>query len=93
MKLVETVKGLVHAFWHDNTRPSSNAMDVLKCYKVSRDHEPHLKHYLNMTQTQLYEMFKDSHPNFRLGQRSFKSANHGMLESTPFITPTVLDTT
>ena len=24
MKLVKVVKGLVHMFWHDNTRPSSN---------------------------------------------------------------------
>ena len=30
MKLVEVVKGLVHNFWHGNTRPSSNTKDVLK---------------------------------------------------------------
>ena len=30
MKLVEVVKGLVHTFWNDNTRPSSNTKDVLK---------------------------------------------------------------
>ena len=30
MKLVEAVKGLVHTFWHDNTRPYSNTNDVLK---------------------------------------------------------------
>ena len=30
MKLVEEVKGLVHTFWHDNTRNSSNTKDVLK---------------------------------------------------------------
>ena len=49
MKLVETMKGLVHVFWHDSTRPSSNTRDVLKHYKGSRDHEPHIKHYLDMT--------------------------------------------
>ena len=30
MKLVEAVKALVHTFWHNNTRPSSNTKDVLK---------------------------------------------------------------
>ena len=30
MKLVEAVKGLVHTFWHDKTRPSSNTKDFLK---------------------------------------------------------------
>ena len=28
MKLVKEVKGLVHTFWHDNTRLSSNTMDM-----------------------------------------------------------------
>ena len=60
MKVVEVVKGLVHTFWHDNTRPSSNTKDVLKHCRGSRNNEPHVKHYLDMTQTQLFEMFKDS---------------------------------
>ena len=30
MNLVEAVKRLVHTFWHNNTRPSSNTKDVLK---------------------------------------------------------------
>ena len=45
-----------------------------------------------MTQTQIFEMFKDAHVELRLGQRYFKNANLGMLESTPFITH-VVDTT
>ena len=72
MKLVEVVKGLVHAFWHDNTRPSSNRRDVLKHCKGSRNHEPHIKNYFDMTQTQLYEMFKFSPLELRLGQRYFE---------------------
>ena len=67
MKLVEAVKGLMQAFWHDNTRSSSNTRDVLKHCKSSRSHEPHIKHYIDMTQTQLYEMFKVSHLELRLG--------------------------
>ena len=72
MKLVDEMKGLVQAFWYDNTRPSSNTRDVLKHYKVSRNHEPHIKHYLDMTQTKLYDMFKVTHPKLSLGQRSFQ---------------------
>lgn len=74
MKLVEAVKGLVQAFWYDNTRHSSNTSDVLKNWKGSRNHELHIKHYLYMTQTQLYEMFTVSHPELRLGQRSFEKS-------------------
>ena len=51
MKLVEAVKGLVHTFWHDNTRNSFNTKDVLKHYRGSINNEPHVKNYLNMTQT------------------------------------------
>ena len=75
MKLVEAVKGLVHTFWHDNTRPSSNTKDVLKHCRGYRNNEPHIKHYLNMTQTQLYEMFKVAHIELRLRQRYFEKCN------------------
>ena len=51
MKLIEVVKGLVQEYWHDNSRPSSNQKDVVKLRKGSRDHEPHIKHFLDLTQT------------------------------------------
>jgi hypothetical protein len=92
MKLVEVVKGLVHAFWHDNIRPSSNTRDVLKHFKGSRNNEPSIKHYLDMTQSKLYEMFKVSHLELRLGQRYFQNVNHGMLESTPSVMPVIVYT-
>ena len=72
MKLVEAMKGLVQTFWHDNTRPYSNMKDVLKHCRGSINTEPHVKHYLDMTQTQLFEMFKVAHVKLRLGQRSFE---------------------
>ena len=59
-------------FWNDNTRHSSNTKDVLKHCRGSRNNEPHVKHYLDMTQTQLFEMFKFSHVELRFGQRSFE---------------------
>ena len=72
MKLLEVVKGLVHTFWHDNTRPYSNTKGVLKHCRGSMNNEPHVKHYLEMTQTQLLKMFKVSHVEIRLEQRSFE---------------------
>ena len=73
--LVEAVKGLVQTFWYDNTRPSSNTKDVLKHCRGYRNNEPHLKHYLDMTQTQLFEMFKFAHVELRFGKRSFEKCN------------------
>ena len=72
MKLVEAVKGLVHTFWHDNARPSSNKKDVLKRCRGSMNNEPPVKKYLNMTQTQLFNMFKISHVELRIGKRYFE---------------------
>ena len=51
MKLIDAVKGLVQEFWSDNSRPSSNQKDVLKLRMGSRDHEPHIKPFVYMTQT------------------------------------------
>ena len=93
MKLVEAVKGLVQTFWHDNSRPSFNTKDVLKHCRGSRNNEPHVKHYLDMTQTQLFEMFKFSHIEIRLEQRSFEKCKLGMLESIPSGTLVVVYTT
>ena len=72
MKLDEAVKGLVQTFWHDNTRPYSNTKDVLKHCRGSMNNEPHVEHYLDMKQTQLFDMFKVSHAELRLGKRYFK---------------------
>ena len=51
MKLIEAIKGLVQEYWHNNSRPSSNQKDVVNLRKGSRDREPHIKHFLDMTQT------------------------------------------
>jgi len=72
MKLIDAVKELVQKFWHDNTRPSSNQRDVLKLRKGVRGGEPHVKHFLDTTQTELYERFKNEHTQLNLGQRSFE---------------------
>ena len=68
MKLIDAGKGLVQDFWHDNTIPSSNQKDVLKLRRGSRDREPHIKHFLDMTQTELYERFRHEHNELNLVQ-------------------------
>ena len=93
MKLVKIVKGLVHTFWHDNTMPSFNTKDVLKHCRGSINNEPHVKHYLHMKQTELFEMFKVFHAKLRLGKISFKNPSLGMLESIPSRTLFVVYTT
>ena len=75
MKLVDVVKGLVHIFWHDHTRPSSNQKDELKIRRGSKDCEPHIKHLLGITQKELYEKFKNEHRQLNLGKRSFEKCN------------------
>ena len=72
MNLIDAVKGLVQEFLHDNCRPSSNQKYVLKLRMGSRDHEPHIKHFLDMTQTELYERFRHEYNELNLGQRSFE---------------------
>ena len=67
MKLIEAIKGLVQEYWHDNSRPSSNQKYVVKLRKGSRDHEPHIKHFLDMTQTELYERFRIAYSELNLG--------------------------
>jgi hypothetical protein len=49
MKLIGVVKELVHMFWHKIPMPSSNQKYLLKLRRGSRDHEPHIKHFLEMT--------------------------------------------
>jgi hypothetical protein len=71
MKLIGAVKGLVHDFWHENTRPSSNQKYVLKLRRGYRDRESHIKHFLDITQTKLCERFKAVHSALNLGQIFF----------------------
>ena len=72
MKLIDVVKGLVQEFWRDNSRPSPNQKYVLKLRRGSRDCEPHIKNFLDMTQTKLDEGFIHEHNELNLGQISFE---------------------
>ena len=72
MKLIDAIKDLVQKFWHDHTGPSSYQIYVLKLRKGSTECEPHVKHFLDTTQTKIYERFKNEHTHLNLGQRSFE---------------------
>ena len=61
MKLIDAIQVLVQTFWHDHARPSSIQIDVLKLRKGSTEVEPHVKHFLDTMQTELYERFKNEH--------------------------------
>ena len=80
MKLIDAVKELVQEFWRDNSRPSSNQKDVLNLRRDSRDHETHMKNFLDMTQTELYERFRHEIMNLTWAKDPSRNANHGMLK-------------
>jgi hypothetical protein len=71
MNLIQQIEELLQDLWHANTRPSSNQKDVLKIRRGSRDYEPHIKHFLCITQPQLYERFMIVHSELNLGQIYF----------------------
>ena len=48
IKLNVEIKSLIEKYWHDNTRVSSNARDVLKLRVGSKVHDPHPKHLLDI---------------------------------------------
>ena len=75
MKLNVEIKSLIEKYWHDNTRVSSNARDVLKLRVGSKVRNPHPKHLLDTTQTEFYRKFcSDSvlPGNIKINQRSFE---------------------
>jgi hypothetical protein len=49
VELIGVVKRLVQYFWNENNRPSPNQNDLLNLRRGSRDHESHIKHFLDMT--------------------------------------------
>ena len=72
MNIIDDVKDLVPKFSHDHTKSSYNQRDVLKMRKGSTKREPHVKHFLDTTLTELYERFRNEQTQLSLGQRSFK---------------------
>lgn len=73
MKLTGEVKTLIKKIWHDNTRVSPNTRDVLKLRVGSKFRDPHPKHLLDMTKTELYKKkLVDKVLTISISQRSFE---------------------
>ena len=57
----------------DNTRVSRNSRDVLKLRVGSKIRDPHPKHLLDMTQTEMFKKFVDAKVlTITISQRSFE---------------------
>lgn len=73
--VVDALRTLIETFWHDNTRVSPNQRDVVRRQIGSINHEPHVKHYLDMTQTKFYERFLQKFSQIRISQIFFEMVN------------------
>lgn len=54
MKSNNEINSCIENFWHDNTRVSFNARDVLKLRFELKIHDRHSKILLDMTQIEFY---------------------------------------
>ena len=70
--IVDVVRTLIENFWCDNTRASPNQKDVVKRRIGKTNHEPHTIFFLDMIQTQFYEMFLHIFPRIKINQRFFE---------------------
>ena len=77
--IVDALRTLIENFWHENTRASPNQKDVIKRRIWKTNREPHAKHFLDMTQTQFYEMFLQRFPQLKSAKGFLRCQNHSML--------------
>ena len=66
-RIGEMVKNLVIQFWIDNTRPSPNRRDIIKQRIGPKEYLQHAKHWLDVTQHELYLSFCNFNPNIKIG--------------------------
>jgi hypothetical protein len=65
----ETVEAAVD-FWTQNSRVSPCKKHVVGLRR--KGVVPHVKHFLEMSQTEMYINFKNKHPQAKIGQRKFE---------------------
>lgn len=71
-RIEDVVRNLVSSFWHDQTRPSSNTRDVMR-YRIGPSiYENHIKHWLDITQFEMYMNFCNAYPHIKIGQTMFQ---------------------
>ena len=61
-EISEALKSLIEDFWKNNTRVSPNQRDVVRRRIGSQNCDPHVKHFLDSTQTQLFAKFIGIYP-------------------------------
>jgi hypothetical protein len=69
--LVGVVKETIERFWVENCRASPIFKNVIRKRIGRGDYIEHHACFLDQTQTQLYCLFLQTHPELRIGQRSF----------------------
>ena len=67
------MKQEITQFWHSSLRVSPNAKGMLNLIIGIKDHMPHPKHYLEVSQTMLFKEFRERHQRLHISQRNFES--------------------
>ena len=70
--IVDALRTLIERILHDKTRASPNQKGVVKQRIGKINCEPNAKHFLDMTQTQFYEMFLQRFPQIKISQFFFE---------------------
>ncbi|KAH9308100.1 hypothetical protein KI387_036011, partial [Taxus chinensis] len=72
-KIEDNIVKIVSDFWTERTHPSSNVRDVLK-HKVTRNnYDEYIKHWLEITQHEMYIKFTEENSDVKIGQRMFEN--------------------
>lgn len=61
-KISKALKSLIEDFWKSNTHVSRNQRDVVRRRISSQNCDPHVKHFLDSTQTQFFAKFISTYP-------------------------------
>ena len=80
--LVPEIRELIGRFWEDHSRASPDFRRALRHRIDTGQYEEHGACFLEMTQTQLYLMFRSAHADIVIGQRSFEACKPWFIRST-----------
>jgi hypothetical protein len=70
-KLDQATIELAADYWVEHSRVSSCKKDIIGSRRKGA--MPHAKHFLEMSQTEMFLGFKAKYPNVKIGQRRFES--------------------
>ena len=61
-EISKALKSLIEDFWKNKTLVSPNQRDVVRRRIASQNHNPHVKHFLDSTETQFFAKFIAMYP-------------------------------